>query len=152
MTDILYLIFIWYWKCQEILWDPIGHFEWCHLIKLAPSNLGYWEYIFITHLVIIIKSEVSTFPIFIIFFHGCVPAVVVPSYAYHHMLLISYISQECWVLFLLLLCSLMMCTNNQVHIGPMVISVCLHIILPHYHHYAEVPEDMEFLKYLSSIF
>ena len=31
----------------------------------------------IAHVIIIIKSEVSTFPIVIIFFHGCVPEMLV---------------------------------------------------------------------------
>ena len=43
-------------------------------VKLAHSSLGYREDIFIT-------SEVFTFPIVVIFFHSCVPEVVVPSYA-----------------------------------------------------------------------
>ena len=47
---------------------------------LSHSSLGDREYIFITHLVII-KSEVSTIAIVVIFFHDCVPEVVVPTYA-----------------------------------------------------------------------
>ena len=48
-------------------------------VKLAHSSLGYREDIFITY--IFITSEVFTFPIVVIFFHSCVPEVVVPSYA-----------------------------------------------------------------------
>ena len=33
------------------------------------------------HLIIILKSEVSIFPIVVIFFRGCVPEVVVPIVA-----------------------------------------------------------------------
>ena len=58
----------------------------------------------------------------------------------------SYISREVWVLFLLLLCSLMMCTNNRVHYGPMAVFICLHIT--HYHHYADVSEGIELVKCL----
>ena len=36
------------------------------------SVLGDWKDISIAHVIIIIKSEVSTFPIVIIFFRGCV--------------------------------------------------------------------------------
>ena len=39
-----------------------------------------WEDIFIAHVIIIIKSEVSTLPI-IIFFRGCVPEMFVTSYS-----------------------------------------------------------------------
>ena len=54
-----------------------------------------------------------------------------------------------WVFCVSLLRSLMMCARNQVHYGPMVVSVCLHIKLPHYHHYANLSEGNEFLKGLS---
>ena len=43
--------------------------------------IHFWYYIFITHLIIIIKSEVSTFPIVVIFFRGCVSEMVVLSYS-----------------------------------------------------------------------
>ena len=45
------------------------------------SVLGDWQDISIAHVIIIIKSEVSTFPIVIIFFRGCVPEVFVTSYS-----------------------------------------------------------------------
>ena len=50
-------------------------------LKLAHSSFGDREDIFTIHLIIIIKSEVSIFLIVVIFFRGCVPEVVVPSYA-----------------------------------------------------------------------
>ena len=53
---------------------------------------------------------------------------------------------------LLLLCSVMMCANNRVHYDPMAVFVCLHITLPHYHHYANLSEGIELLKCLSGTF
>ena len=50
-------------------------------VELAHSSLGDWKNILITHLIIIIKSEVSTFPIVVIFFRGCVSEMVVLSYS-----------------------------------------------------------------------
>ena len=50
-------------------------------VELAHSSLGDWKNISITHLIIIIKSEVSTFPIVVIFFRGCVSEMVVLSYS-----------------------------------------------------------------------
>ena len=44
---------------------------------------------------------------------------------YHTMLSVSYIFWESWVFCLLLLCSLIMCTNDKVHYDPMVVFVCL---------------------------
>ena len=45
------------------------------------SVLGDWKDISVAHVIIIIKSEVSTFPIVIIFFRGCVPGMFVTSYS-----------------------------------------------------------------------
>ena len=42
-----------------------------------------------THLIIIIKSEVSTFPIVVIFFRGCLSAMVVLSYSVIYYIYIS---------------------------------------------------------------
>ena len=44
------------------------------------SVLDDWKDISIAHVIIIIKSEVSTFPIVIIFFRDCVPEMFVTSY------------------------------------------------------------------------
>ena len=45
------------------------------------SVLGDWKDISITHVIIIIKSKVSTFPIVFIFVCGCVPEMFVTSYS-----------------------------------------------------------------------
>ena len=50
-------------------------------VQLAHFSLGDWKDIFIAHVIIIIKSEVSTLPIVIIFFRGCVPEMFVTSYS-----------------------------------------------------------------------
>ena len=55
---------------------------------------------------------------------GYVSDVVVPSNAVS----VIYISRKLGFV-PLLLCSLMMCANNRVHFGPMVVFVCLHITL-----------------------
>ena len=73
----------------------------------------------------------ARYVIFDMFFRGCVPEVVVPAYAFG----LIYKSRESWVVFVILPCSL-----------------CLHILLPHYHHYADVSEGVEFLKCFSRTF
>ena len=50
-------------------------------VQLAHFSLGDWKDICIAHVIIIIKSEVSTLPIVIIFFRGCVPEMFVTSYS-----------------------------------------------------------------------
>ena len=50
-------------------------------VQLAHLRIGDWKDISIAHVIIIIKSEVSTFPIVFIFFGGCVPEMFVTSYS-----------------------------------------------------------------------
>ena len=50
-------------------------------VKLAHSCLGDRGDIFVTHHIVIIISEVSIFPLVAIIFRGCVPEVIVSSYA-----------------------------------------------------------------------
>ena len=45
----------------------------------------------------------------------------------------------------------MIWANNRIHHGPMVVFVCSHVTQFHYHH-ADVFEDIEPLKILSSVF
>ena len=52
-----------------------------YVFNLPISVLGDWKHISIAHVIIIMKSEVSTFPIVIIFFRGCVPEMFVTSYS-----------------------------------------------------------------------
>ena len=52
-----------------------------HCVQLAHLSICDWKDISIAHIIIIIKSEVSTFPIVIIFFRGCVPEMSVTSYS-----------------------------------------------------------------------
>ena len=51
------------------------------VFNLPILVLGDWNDISIAHVIIIIKSEVHTFPIVIIFFRGCVPGMFVTSYS-----------------------------------------------------------------------
>ena len=69
--------------------------------------------------------------------------MVVPSYDVGFIYILGKL-----VLCFLSLCSLVICTNNRVRYGPMVVVISLHITLPHYHHYADVSESIELLKYL----
>ena len=52
-----------------------------YLFNWLISVLGDWKDISVVHFIIIIKSEVSTFPIVIIFFRGCVPEMFVASHS-----------------------------------------------------------------------
>ena len=50
-------------------------------VQLAHFSIGDWNDISIAHAIIIIKLEVSTVPIVIIFFRGCVPEMFAASYS-----------------------------------------------------------------------
>ena len=94
--------------------------------KLVDSSLGDREYISITQLIIIKNRKYLPFPLFLYF-----SVVVCPGWLDHHMLSASYIyiSRESWLVFLLLMCSIMTCANGRVHYSPMVLFVCSHIAL-----------------------
>ena len=49
-------------------------------VQLTHFISGDWNDIFIAHVIIIIKSEVSTFPIVVVFFRGRVSEMLVTSY------------------------------------------------------------------------
>ena len=113
-------------------------------VKLSRSSVGDWEDIFVTHLIIIIKSEVSISLIVVIFPLLCACGGcrfrIQPGKAGFRFL--YYCAVLC----------LMICANKRIQYGPMVVFVCLHIALPHYLHYADVSESIELLKCLSCIF
>ena len=50
-------------------------------VQLIHFSIGDWKDISTAHDIIIIKSDVSTFPIIIIFFRGCVPEMCATSYS-----------------------------------------------------------------------
>ena len=49
-------------------------------VEITHSSLGDRKDIFTTHFIVLIKSEVLTFPIFVIFVRICLPEVVVLWY------------------------------------------------------------------------
>ena len=89
-------------------------------VKLTHLSLFDLGDIFIIH-ILINKLKVSIFIIVVIFFLGCVIEVVVPPYPVG----VIYIPRKL-VLFIVLLCNLMMCANNRIHYGPMVVFLCLY--------------------------
>ena len=73
-------------NAQNIIWRNDRRY---YHVELAHSSLSDWKDIFIIHLIIIIKSEVSTFPIVVIFFRGCVSEMVVLPYSVIYYIYIS---------------------------------------------------------------
>ena len=82
---------------------------------------------FITHVIIIIKLEVSTVPIVTIFFCGCVPVMFVASYSVTYCIYIP-------------------------GFGLQMVFVSLCNTPSHHHHYANLFDKVELINYLSDIF
>ena len=116
-------------------------------VQLAYFSLGDWEDISIAHVFIIIKLEVSTSPI-IIFFRGCVPEMFFASYSVTYCI---YIPGKQDFVFIIIM-QFMMSANSRIRFGLQIVLVCLYITPSHFHHCANLSEDIEFIKYLSDIF
>ena len=94
------------------------------------------------------KSEVFTFPIAIIFY-----VVVCLRCLLHHILsLIAYTFRENREFVFIIIVQFMMSANSWMLSGLPIVCVCLYITLSHYHHCANLSEDIEFIKCLSDIF
>ena len=105
-------------------------------------------FISIAHVIIIIKSEVSTLPFVIIFFRGCVPAVFVISYSVTYCI---YIPGNRDFVFIIT-AQFMMIENSRLRFGVRVVFVCLYITPSHYHHCANLSDGTELIKCLSDLF
>ena len=123
-------------------------------VELAHSSLVDWKDISIIHLIFIIKSEVSTFPIVVIFFRGYVSEMVVLPYSV--IVLLHIYLENTGTVFQLFVFSLfdvqsMVFANDRIHYGLQVVFVCLQITPYHYHHCADSSEGIELIKCLSGI-
>ena len=111
------------------------------------SVLGDWKDISIAHVIIIIKSEVSAFPIVITF-----SVVVCLRCLLHHILsLIAYTFRENRELVFIIIVQFMMSANIRIRFGLHIVLVCLYSTPSHYHHCANLSEGIEVIKCLSSV-
>ena len=85
------------------------------------------------HVIIIIKSEVSNFPIVFIFFSGCVPEMFVTSYSVTYFIYIPVKPGVCFSIV-----QFMTSANSRMRFGLQNVFVCLYITLSHYHHCANL--------------
>ena len=101
----------------------------------------------IAHVINIIKSEVSTFPIVIIF-----SVVVCLRCLLHHiLLLIAYTFRENREFVFIIIVQFMMSANSQIRFELKIAFVYLYITPSHYYHCASLSEDIELIKCLSDI-
>ena len=104
-------------------------------VQLAHLSIGDWKDISIAHVIIIIKSEVSTFPIVFIVFRRCVPEMFIPSYCDIIITYCIYISGNREFVFISIV-QFMMSVNSRIRFGLQIVFVCLYITPSHYHHCA----------------
>ena len=141
LVDV-YLIRCWSYRLPFIFITIYGVL----CIQLAHLSIGDWKDISIAHVIIIIKSEVSTFPIVIIFFLGCVRCLV------HYILsLIACTFHENQNFVYMITVQFSMSANNRIRFSLQIVFVRLYIRPSRYHHCANTTEDIEFIKCLSYI-
>ena len=115
---------------------------WGCMCSTGHFSIGDWKDVSIAHVIIIIESEVSTLPIIIIF-----SVVVCLRCLLHHiLLLISYAFRENREFIFIIIVQFMMSANNRRHFVLKIVFVCLYITPSHYHHYANLSEDIELKK------
>ena len=79
--------------------------------------------------------------------------VVCLRYLLHHILsLIAYTFRENREIVFIIIVQFMMSANNRIRFGLQIVFVSLYITSSHYHHCANLSEDIELVKYLSDIF
>ena len=93
-------------------------------VQLAYFSICGWKDISIGHVIIIIKSEVTTFPIVIIFSVGvCLRCLL------HHILsLIAYTFRENRVFVFIIIVQFMMRANSWIRFGLQIVFVCRFVL------------------------
>ena len=107
-----------------------------------------WISISKAHVIINIKSEVSTCPIVITFFRGCVSEMFVTSYFVTYCIYIPGKPGICFHYY----CAVYDECKWSDTFGLKIVFVYLYITPSHYHHCANLSEDIELIKCLSYIF
>ena len=87
------------------------------------------------------------FPLLSYLFRSCVPKILL----HYILLLIAYKFRENRK-FVFIIVQFIMNAKSRIHFGLKLVLVCLYIIPSHYHHCANLSEDIEFIKCLSDIF
>ena len=99
-------------------------------VQLAHCSKGDWKRLYIAHVIVIIKSEIST--IVIIFSRGCVSEISLIAYTFLG-------NQE----FVFIFVQFMMSANSPIRFGLQIVFVCWHNTPYHYHHCANLSENID---------
>ena len=106
---------------------------WFKLKTHHHKNMTYWgsSMYYIAHVIIIIKLEVSTISIVVIFFRGCVPEMFVTSYI---LSLIAYTFRENRDFVFIVIAQFMIGANSGIRFAFQSVFVCSNIASSHYHY------------------
>ena len=133
-------------------------YMWSYIIQLLqefplhPINWTLYKFkVYFAHVIIIIKSEVSTFPIVIIFFRGRVPEMFLTPYSVTCAIYIPDKPDFVFVIIVQFMMS-MMSANSRIHFVLQIAFICLYFTPSHYHHCPKFFEDLELIKCLPDIF
>ena len=126
------------------------HYDvWGCMCSTGPFQFRWLKwYVYSLHVIIIIKSEVSTLPIVILFSL----AVCLRCLLHHILSLIAYTFRELRDFVFIIVVQFMMSSNSRMRFRLHIVHVCLYITSSHYHHRANLSEDIELIKCLSDIF
>ena len=102
-------------------------------VQLAHFNIGDWKDISIAHVIIIIKSEVSTFPIVIFSVVLCLRCLL-----RHILSLIAHAFRENLEFVFIIIVQFMMSANIRIRFGLQIAFVCLYSTPYHYLHCANL--------------
>ena len=86
---------------------------------------------------------------YIIFFCGCVPEMFVTPYSITHCIYVPVKKRE---FVYIIIVQFMMSANSRMRFALQIVLVCLYSTPSHYHHCANLSEDIEFIKCQSDIF
>ena len=140
-----YLIWGWGWGVGEV-GVGVGGLTSC-VCSIGPFRLRWLKDICITHVIIIIKSEVSTLPLSYFSVFVCLRCLL-----HYFLLLIAYTFRENRDFVFIIIVQFMMVDNSRIRYGFLIVFDCLYITPSHYHHCANLSEDIELIKCLSDIF
>ena len=119
---------------------------WCHTEYMWNSTAKLNQLIniiSIAHVIIIIKSEVSTFPIVIVFS----AVVCLRCLLYHILSLVAYPE-----FVFIIIVQFMMSAHIRIRFGLQIVLVYLYSTPSHYYHCANLSEGIDLIKCLSDLF
>ena len=133
------------WMC--VMCFHFHYYIWGSMCSTGPFLFRWLRGYSKAHVIIIIKSEVSTLPIIVFSVAVCLRCL-----SHHILSLIAYTFRENRDFVFISIVQFMMSANIRIYFGLQIVFVCLYTTLSHYHHCTNLSDDIEIIKCLSEIF